>query len=137
MKHIFAHGVKGTAGFVPNGYFGTLDGTGANVATKTGSVYTSTNYDVDPAQLASIGLITTAPGTLTFSCTRSALHATSNALTAGTAIALPTGTATTFTVTGSGNACSTSTTSKSGAISTGLVSATVLASMVALLAFEF
>lgn len=136
IKHVFSHGVKSTTNYVPTAFIGTVAGTGADMASKTGSVYTSPNYDVDHAQLASFGLITTAPGTLTFSCTRAATHATSNTLVAGTGVAIPTGTATTFTLTGSGTACSTSSTSKSSAFDQVLASFGVIATLVALLSFE-
>lgn len=136
-KHIFSSGIKSTTNYLPSVFYGTGGATGANIQAPAGGVITSAAYTMDSAELAAIGLITSVPGTLTYSCNRKTNHATDNTLVAATAKAIPTTGAATFTVTGTGTACSASNTSKSGSVLTGVASATILASIVALLALDF
>lgn len=134
VKHVFAAGTKSTTNYVPNSFIGTPAGTGADFAARTAAfLYTSPAYEVDNGQLATIGLLTSVPGTLTYTCNRAVDHATSNTLVAGTAVAIPGGTATTFTVTGTGTACSTSSTSKSNAFVQSIASVAMLSAVLALI----
>lgn len=133
VKHIFAAGTKSTTNFVPHTFIGTADGTGAAFAARTAAfLYTTPAYDLDNGQLATIGLLTSVPGTLTYTCNRGAESGT-NGLTAGTAIAIPGGTATTFTVTGTGTACSSTSTTKSNAFVQSIASFAMLSAVLALI----
>lgn len=105
MLVTFVQGTKSGANFHPGSYISTVVNvnSGESLGSYDSSKYSSIAYGLNAGELASIGFLTTAPTTITYSCSHSDLAAlsASNDLRAAS-VPIPAGTATTFTVTGSG-----------------------------------
>lgn len=132
LTHNLAFGVKASGNFLPTMQIST----DVVIPAHSSGTYTTTAVQLDSIQQAGMGLSTTFPGTITHTCGHLPIGtAAATNLITGTP-AHPTTGATTFKVTGSGTACSTTTTSKSGAVTQGVVATLFLSGFIALLSLE-
>lgn len=131
-KAALAQGVKKDTNFHVGGFM-TAEGAEGNQVTISTNDVTSVAVNLNQGELASMGFLTTAPTTMTYSCGHSDFHATDNALTQ-TSITIPTTQTGTFDLVGSGTSTCKTGTSSSSATFLGIAPLALFASVLSFLA---
>jgi hypothetical protein len=131
-KATLAQGIKKDTNFHVGGFMTAtgIDGDQVSIATNDVS---SVAVNLNQGELASMGFLTTAPTTMTYTCGHADFHATANALTQPS-ITIPTTQTGTFDLVGSGTSTCTTTTSKSSATFLGIAPLALFASVLSFLA---